>query len=210
MIQRGRPARVDGDPKFAVIGASAAWHAELAFSVEPDATQADKWLAAAKLEHASVAAFSATSIRLMALGAPPALIAGAHRAALEEIEHARIAFALASAYANTPLSPAAFPEVRATPMTLHELAIETFVDGCIGETVAALEAEREAAEAPPALAGMLRTIAAEEATHAALAWQIVAWCVQQDRSILDELYADNAPADVMREIIAPCVAALAA
>lgn len=210
IIQKGRPARVDGEPTFATVGASSAWHADLALALAPDATRAAAWLAAAKLEHASVAAFSATSIRLMALGAPPALIAGVHRAALEEIEHARIAFAIASAYAGTPLSPGAFPAVRAAPMTLRELAIETFVDGCVGETLAALDAEREADTAPAALAGILRTIAVEEATHAALAWQIVAWCVQQDRAILDELYVDNAPDDVVREIIAPCVAALAA
>lgn len=211
VIQRGRPARVDGDPKFARLASSTAWHADAELEVMPDAALAAKWLAAAKLEHASVAAFSATSIRLMALGAPPALIAGAHRAALEEIEHARFAFAVASAYAGVPVSPAAFPDVRAQPMTLRELAIETFVDGCVGETVAALEAAREAAaESNPVIADKLRAIANEEATHAALAWQIVAWCVRQDRTILDELYADNADPDVMREVIEPCVAALAA
>ena len=213
IIQKGRPARVDGDPKFAALAPGSTWHAELALDVIPDDVLAANWLAAARMEHASVAAFSATSLRLMALGAPPALIAATHRAALDEIEHARIAFAIASAYAGAPVSPAAFPDVRATPMTLRELALETFVDGCVGETIAAVDAEREADVQPdPTIARVLRQIAIDEARHAELAWQIVAWCVRQDASILDELYVEPSPAhaDVIREVIAPCVAALAA
>jgi hypothetical protein len=34
--------------------------------------------------------------------------------------------------------------------------------------------------------------------------------VAQDRSIVNELYVENAREDVMREVVAPCVAALAA
>lgn len=211
IIQKGRPARVDGEPRFATLAEGSAWHAELALDVTPDAALAGKWLEAARMEHASIAAFGATALRLMALGAPPALIAATHRAALDEIEHARIAFALACAYAGAALSPVQFAgAAQMTPMTLREVAIETFVDGCVGETVAAIEASREAEGAAPALAAILRRIADDEAAHAALAWQIVAWCVRQDRTIIDELVVDNAPADVMRDVVGPCLAALAA
>lgn len=210
IIQKGRPARVDGDPTFAALGEGTAWHAELGVEVARDPALADTWLAAARMEHASVAAFSTTVLRLMSFGAPPALIAGAHRAALDEIEHAQVAFALASAYAGRALSPVAFVAAPCvTPMRLRDFAIETFVDGCVGETVAALDAAREA-EAQPALAAIFTKIADDEARHAALAWQIVAWCVKQDPSILDELHVENAPADVMREVVRPCLAALAA
>ena len=57
---------------------------------------------------------------------------------------------------------------------------------------------------------MLEQLAEDEARHAELAWQIVAWCVRQDASILGDLTVENAPADVMNEIVAPCLAALAA
>ena len=209
IIQRGRPARVDGDPRFAPLQAGTAWHAPITTQTR-DARLAAKWLEAARMEHASIAAFSATSLRLMALGAPPELIAATHRAALDEIEHARAAFALAAAYGGEAVSPGAL-DMDASPMTLRELAIETFVDGCVGETIAALEAACEAEiEQDPAVAEVLAKIAEDETRHAQLAWQIVAWCVKQDRSILADLVCDGGREDVMRDVIAPCVAALAA
>jgi hypothetical protein len=240
IIRKGRPARVDGDPKFAALAGGDRWHAELSVDVsmspEIRARLAASWLDAARLEHASIAAFSATSLRLMSFGAPPELIAATHRAALDEIEHARIAFALASAYGGTAISPGAFADAAAPAMDLRAFAVETFIDGCIGETAAALEAERAAATCvDPAVAAILRTIATDEARHAELAWQIVAWCVRVDPSILDDIReasdakplidddGDLAPYgvlgsrarriaydDVMRDVVAPCVAALAA
>jgi len=242
IIQKGRPARVDGEPRFAALEVDAAWHAAIEVDVNLDAETrrrlAASWLEAARMEHASVAAFSATSLRLMALGAPPELIAATHRAALDEIEHARIAFALASAYAGSPVSPAGFEEVaRGVCSELVDFAIETFVDGCIGETAAALEAERASAAAvDPAIQAILARIAVDEARHAELAWQIVAWCVRREPALVGDLRAAmhaSAPAiadpgdlaahgvlgvaarraaydDVMRDVVAPCFAALAA
>ncbi len=212
VIIRGRPARVDGDPRFADVGRGTAWHASLALATTRDAARAAHWLEAARMEHASIAAFAATSLRLLALGAPPELIARAHRAALEEIEHARAAFAIASAYAGEPLTPLAFADApRTGTTTLRELAIETFVDGCLGETAAALEAEHDAdAERDPEIASVLRRIADDETRHAELAWAIVAWCVRREPPILAELraIACDDPA-LMREVVTPCLEALA-
>jgi len=245
IIQKGRPARVDGEPRFAALERDAAWHAAIEVDVNLDAETrrrlAASWLEAARMEHASVAAFSATSLRLMALGAPPELIAATHRAALDEIEHARIAFALASAYAGSAVSPAGFAELvrmpRAARPELVAFVVETFVDGCIGETAAALEAERASAAAvDPSIQAILARIAVDEARHAELAWQIVAWCVRREPALVDELRAAmhaSAPViddagdlaahgvlgaaarraaydDVMRDVVAPCFAALAA
>ena len=68
---------------------------------EPNSTSirtqlAMHWEAAATAEHASVAAFARHSMQLMALAAPMQLIRDAHEAALDEIRHARLSFALAS------------------------------------------------------------------------------------------------------------------
>ncbi len=182
----GRPARVEGVPRFAEVASGRAWHAAIDTELPHDGERAAAWLAQARMEHASVAAFAATSLRLLALGAPPELVAGAHRAALDEIEHARIAFALASAYAGTPLAPATFDGAAAmTGVTLEALAVETFVDGCIGETLGAIAVARDAAAEPdPAIAELLRGIAVDEARHAELAWQIVTWCVHREPAIL--------------------------
>ena len=67
---------------------------------------AEEWIENARSEHASVPAFSRLSLTLMSLGAPARLVEGAHRAALEEIEHARLAFALAGATRVKPVARA--------------------------------------------------------------------------------------------------------
>ena len=237
---RGRAARdASGSHVVAVVGHGESWRADLAVDAVPAAVRARlaaHWQETAQMEHASIAAFASLSLRLLALGAPPELVAGAHAAALDEIEHARIAFELASAYADTPLAPLAFTAAAQLPATttLAELARETFADGCIAETLAALEAELAADTATdPAIAAALRRIAADEARHAELAWQIVAWCVRTDPSVLATLSIDErstasardedlaaygvlgdrafaaARADVLREVVAPCLAALA-
>ena len=73
------------------------------------------WTESARGEHASVPAFCRLSLSLLALGAPARLVEAAHRAALEEIEHARLAFSLAGAYAGVPVGPGPLLELRAAP-----------------------------------------------------------------------------------------------
>jgi hypothetical protein len=183
---RGRAARVDGAPRVASVAPGAHWSAVLAPAVaglSPELRDrlADAWQRAARMEHASIASFSALSLRLLALGAPPDLVEDAHVAALDEIRHARLAFELASAYAGAPLAPVRFDDAARLPLEgdLAALAIETLLDGCINETVAAVEADAAGdAAADPAVAGALHEIARDEARHAELAWRIVAWCVR--------------------------------
>jgi len=188
-IIKGRAARVDGTPVTAGIGTDGAWCAELELAAVPAelrARLAGAWREAARMEHASIASFSALSLRLLALGAPPELVAGTHAAALDEVRHAQLAFAIASAYAGEAIGPSAFGAVAqlATGGTLADLARETLIDGCVGETIAALEADVAADGATdPAVASALRGIAIDEARHAQLAWAIVGWAVRKDPSL---------------------------
>jgi hypothetical protein len=258
-IRKGRPARIDGEARFADVGAGATWRApDLRPEVDalPGALRdrlSAAWLEAAREEHASIAAFANLSLRLLALGAPPDLVADAHAAALDEIRHAQLSFELASAYAGAPLAPVRFTDAARMSAAgdLAALALETLLDGCINETIAAaLADEAGAAASDPAIACALRAIAADEARHAELAWRIVAWCVQSGddsagAALLAALHAtaaaaaasaappaagpDADPRDdlaahgvlgeaalaatragVLREIVAPCLAALAA
>ncbi|MCU0685343.1 MAG: ferritin-like domain-containing protein [Polyangiaceae bacterium] len=124
------------------------------------------------------AADRAARAELLALGAPPGLVEATHRAALDEIRHARLCFALASAYAGGSLGAGELllPPPRAPD--LPELARESYLDGCIGEACAAAVARDELRDCEdPAIAAVLRVIARDEARHAKLAWQIVAWCL---------------------------------
>src|SRR6185437_10815965 len=60
------------------------------------ASLAETWTVLALLEHASVASFARVSLQLLAVGAPGDLVGATHQAALDEIRHARLCFALAS------------------------------------------------------------------------------------------------------------------
>ena len=61
-----------------------------------------------------------------------------------------------------------------------EGATSAVKEGCVGETLAALQAgEQLAAATDPAVRAALATIAADEARHAELAWRTVAWAVAE-------------------------------
>jgi hypothetical protein len=142
---------------------------------------ADAWLEDALLEHASIASFARLSLELLAVGAPADLCEATHRAALDEIRHAGLCFALAAAYRGEPVAPTALPitgDLRLAS-SLTALAVSTFQEGCVGETIAALVAEEQLARATdPAVRAALAVIAEDEARHAELAWRIVAWAVR--------------------------------
>lgn len=65
------------------------------------------WLADALAEHASIASFARFTLDLLALGAPASMVRDAQRAMLDEIEHARLCFGLASRFGATAWGPGA-------------------------------------------------------------------------------------------------------
>ena len=139
------------------------------------------WLDDALQEHASIAAFARFSMLMLAVSAPPHLVAGSQRASLDEIRHARACFSLARRYGATATGPA---ELRVddalSPMTLAELAALTAEEGCVGETLGALLAEEQASRATdPVARAMLERVARDETRHAELAWEFVAWAVDR-------------------------------
>lgn len=183
-LRLGRALRHHGVPTTAAACETTAWLDETTASVDglaPDERRehAEQWLAAAGTEHASVASFAKVALQLMALGAPPELVADSHRAAIDEVAHARASYALASRYAGRPLGPGPLHVGDAPVATFEALAVDTFVDGCVGETIAALAAFAAAETATdPAIAKLQRTIADQEQRHAELGWRIVGWCLE--------------------------------
>jgi hypothetical protein len=128
-----------------------------------------------------VASFARFSLALIAAGAPAELVELAHRAALDEVRHAQSCFALAAAYAGEDFAPGPFPLVAEPQVgaSLADLAVSTFAEGCVGETVAAVvAAERLARATDPAVQVVLAQIVDDEARHAELAWKTVTWAVQ--------------------------------
>jgi hypothetical protein len=149
------------------------------------------WLRDARAEHASIPAFEHLAMDLLVAGAPEPLVAAARRAALEEAGHAAICFAIASAYAgrelrasSAPFAPAWRPSTEPRRTQLRRLAVESLLDGCIGEASAAEGARRGACHAlDPAIRRALERIAREEAGHAQLARAIVDWTLGEDPTI---------------------------
>lgn len=187
----GRPHLSDDGPVLAPVlpaveagqGWSAPTHGE---GVEPRLPAslreriAAEWLEDARAEHASVAAFARATLELMALGAPPALLAEAQRAGLDEIDHAQRCFSLAGRYGGVPMQPGPLPALAPRGADLVRLAVDTFAEGCVGETIAALVAQRAARSCTDdVVERSLVRIADDEARHAALAWSTIAWALRE-------------------------------
>ena len=182
-VSCGRPLRVRGRRCITpIVAADAGWYEPVVLGPVPDAVRAtlvEIWTEEARAEHAAIAAFSKLALELIALGAPPALIARANRAAIQEVHHARLCFALASGYAGRALGPAPFPQALAGDrVDLTRVARESLLDGCLREGIAAEIARLGADHArDPEVVRVMRIQAREEAQHAALAWAIVDWCL---------------------------------
>ncbi|MCB9686142.1 MAG: ferritin-like domain-containing protein [Alphaproteobacteria bacterium] len=175
----GRPLLVDEVPVHAVTTARGDWSTPLGETTE-DPELAERWLRIAEMEHASVASFARATLELMALGAPPDLLVETQRAAVDEVEHARLAWGLARRYGAPECGPGPLPLDGAAPRRDRDAIVRGLVwEACVGETVAAAEL-REGARlaADPALAATLRRIADDEERHAALGWRTLAWLLR--------------------------------
>ena len=162
-------------------------------SLEQRQILAAMWSRKGQEEHGSVAAFAKLVLELMGLGAPPELLSAVQVAMGEEIRHAKLCFSLASRYGAAPVGPADFP--LPTSLGLHRdlrsLTLATVTEGCIGETLAAMLAGEAAQKAEdPAVRRTLILIQKEEERHAALAWRILAWAVEQGDADLRAEVAD--------------------
>jgi hypothetical protein len=185
----GRPWIVDGHARLAALIRSGAWVIPQPIDVtgldaDTRAALADAWASEGLSEHASVASFARFTVQLLALGAPAALIDASLRAQLDEVRHAQICFALASAYAGSPLGPDVL-DVRgglAESRDPAAIALSLAAEGCIAETVSAIlvAAARDRAR-DPGLRASLASIARDELAHALLAWEALAWMCRRAR-----------------------------
>ncbi|MCY1007045.1 ferritin-like domain-containing protein [Nannocystis pusilla] len=133
-----------------------------------------RWFAeVAHLEAASVPAFERLAAELREHHAPAELITAALRATVDEARHADLLGAIAKRLGGRP-SPVELAPARSR--SLVELALENAVEGCVGETWAALLAAHQARVAEdPEIRACMAEVAADEAAHADLAWAVDAW-----------------------------------
>jgi hypothetical protein len=139
------------------------------------------WAEVAALEHASVASFARFGAQLLALGAPPELLRASKQAALDEIEHARLAYGLASAYAGRSIGPGQLDLGGvSTTASWREVVASLIQEACVGETLGVAEAMAAAESARvPAVRRVLERIVADELRHARLAWRSLKWLLRE-------------------------------
>ncbi len=165
------------------------------------------WTKSALGEHASVASFSAFAISLMTNQAPSDLVEAALTAALDEVRHAKTSFDIVSRLSGVEVGPGALPESKLVfGQDLKALAMAVAKEGCVDETLSALEAAAEVEAISMVLADVgvddskyygvdmdilawirdeLRIIASEESRHAALAWRTFQWVCTIDSDACD-------------------------
>jgi hypothetical protein len=167
----------------------------------------------AAAEHASIASFARTSLELLALGAPSRLIEETHRAALDEIEHARLAYGLAGG----DVGPARLDLLPHTPPTFASFTVSTFVDACIGESLGADDVRMAARdERDPRVAAILERIADDEERHVELAFRTLAWAVRTggapaQRALehaIESLHPMIRSRTIVADVVLPCALAL--
>jgi hypothetical protein len=223
---RGRPLYVEAVPQVAELRSGDRWDGRRRFDLRalPESDRralAEKARRAALDEHASIAAFARTIAELMALGAPPDLLFATQKALGEEIRHAQDTFALAAAAASllapaTAVEPGPFPAAiapfAADSTLASNLASSVFLGGCLGEAGAALAAQADAEATPlPDLRAFYEELAAEEASHAALAWRTLDWLwdLPEVPATIAKALA-NLPEDPLRgALLEPLLAAIA-
>jgi hypothetical protein len=141
----------------------------------------------ARVEYASVASFAELGLQLMALGAPAALVARCHRAALDEVAHAatldRLEGGDGSGFGAIPqlLGRRLGGRGRSRRRHLARIAVESYLDGWVNEGASAVDMEQRAlAAGSPEQRRALERIAADERRHAELGRDVVLWCFDEE------------------------------
>lgn len=182
----GRPFFVGGVARSAALVAGSGWARPIAIDTSAlsgaaRAALIEVWQREASSEHASIASFARFVMALLAAGAPAELVREAQQALADEQEHTAICLGLAEAYGGPALRPGplAIDGALDDSAELASLAAATAREGCVAETIAALQlaSARDAAD-DPALRAVLAGMADQESAHAALAWRFVAWALE--------------------------------
>ncbi len=191
VFSRGRQLRRLGRVLLPPLASGAGWAPRKAHLDQVDdemrAALAARWRENARTEHASVAAFARLTLDLVALGAPPELLAAAQRDAADEIAHAEACFAIARSIDGAETGPGPFRAAALTGsrsrvriVALAELAVDSLVDGALHEGLSARVVAKLARRCEvSAIREVLLTIAADEGRHSAHGWDVVEWCVRE-------------------------------
>jgi hypothetical protein len=206
----GRPYIVEGQVVVASLVDTTEWRGDLRVPNVARLTRAQRdalglwWSNVGLMEHASIAAFARFTLQLLQLGAPPEFVELSQRALADETTHAKLAFSLAGAYLGRAVGPGVLPAANALePTALCDVLRLAVREGCIGETVAALEAGHALSHCTvPEVRAVLVRIAHDENAHSDLAWRFVRWALDVEPALVDVLLAECSAA--AEEVTRPC------
>jgi bacterioferritin (cytochrome b1) len=194
-VTEGRPLMCDGVAQVATIGIGRSWIE----GPSPKYSQRTKeqrhvlatfWLRTAQLEHASVASFHQFGLDLMRFGASPDLLMRTSKAAMDEISHAKAAFAITEGFLGHPVSPEEFNMRLQPAKSLAEFAVNVAMEGAVNETLAVVLATLQHEKCEDyAIKKLLMDIIREEAEHAELAWDTLRWLIDVgDEEVVEALW----------------------
>lgn len=154
------------------------------------------WLDAAVDEAEAATAFAELAGRLGAIGAPAALVARCRAAARDEERHARVCRELAARQGARWPDIGPHPDGARCAPREHQflfsrraevvrLAVESFVDGVVGEGFAARRLVAGASTASEPNGASIRSLAVDEARHATLGADIVRWSLAESHFLVD-------------------------
>jgi hypothetical protein len=127
-------------------------------------------------------------MELLAVGAPLDLVRRCHQAAMDEIDHARLCLDLAYALDGVPHALGELVALPPRVLDIAGLCRTTFDEAYVPETFAAATAAAAAESCVDRqVREHLELLAQQEAEHAALARDIVAWCVQEQPDLRESL-----------------------
>jgi hypothetical protein len=194
----GRPFLVRGAARLADVVAGGDWArgglgAAEACDPHERLRVSEYWVQAGLMEHASIAAFARFALQLMHLGAPRELLEASQRAMQDETEHARLCFGLAERYLGTAVGAGPLSmEGALLDLDFERILVLCFREGCVGETVAALEARVARDHAIDAeVQHVLDRIAPDEQSHAELAWKFIRWALRENPTVARVLLAQE-------------------
>lgn len=194
----GRPFMIDGVARLAHTVESADWCG--AWATVPSTAfndeLAEAWRFDGRHEHAAIASFSRFAMHLLAMAAPAQLVEAALRAATDEHEHAMLFFGLARAYSGRAIGPGrlAMDGALGDGDDAIQIVVAAVREGCIGETVSAMQLQRASTTATDAdLRAALARVVEQELAHVELAWAFVAWAYARGdarlRAAVDDAFA---------------------
>lgn len=191
----GRPFLIEGEARVAELVLSprngSCHAANEGLTVAERQLLTEHWTSIALMEHASIAAFARFTLQLLHLGAPADLVERSIQAQRDEALHTRLVLELAQRYAGADIELGRLAVSNALDdMDLRSIVIDTVLEGCIGETVAALEAEYALERAgDPEVKRALGQIVVDEKEHADLAWRFVQWAIITQPSLAADVLA---------------------